>query len=333
MKLKHRVYTSVVPFVSDLGNVFVFVLSRPASENGQNPQEQSSGPSGFSPDVREVRKLARRIGKAIQPMLQDVAQKESSLFGKPYAQHDIPHLETILDQIIATVMHDAQGHQGSEQVGTTCADAVVELSADGATNSPCTATANIVSSSASLPKEELQSNHLWTNSTDNGADTLPSPVHSQNTAIEYHGEAYKDTHSRSHSSKEAGAQAEAIDSSGQLRVTQANPLHNGDKISPDDPPTPPLCDHDTSASFDNGGLPWYVEEFDICGTTLHEERWTGRDVVRGMSEELSEIDDKDLQDMREDMAENGAADEAQAQVKAATKSAAAKKRRRAWRYR
>jgi NuA3 HAT complex component NTO1 len=38
-----------------------------------------------------------------------------------------------------------------------------------------------------------------------------------------------------------------------------------------------------------------VEQFDPDGTTIHEERWTGPEVLRGMSEELSEMDEEELQ--------------------------------------
>jgi NuA3 HAT complex component NTO1 len=38
-----------------------------------------------------------------------------------------------------------------------------------------------------------------------------------------------------------------------------------------------------------------MQPFDPLGTTIHEERWTGRDVMRGMSEELSELDEDELE--------------------------------------
>ncbi|KAJ6164377.1 hypothetical protein N7470_003049 [Penicillium chermesinum] len=38
----------------------------------------------------------------------------------------------------------------------------------------------------------------------------------------------------------------------------------------------------------------------LIGTTIHEERWTGRDVMRGMSEELSELDEDELKDLVDD---------------------------------
>lgn len=55
----------------------------------------------------------------------------------------------------------------------------------------------------------------------------------------------------------------------------------------EEPPTP----------LSQGGIMWYMRPFDPDGVTVHEERWTGREVLRGMSEELSEIDDDDLKDL------------------------------------
>ena len=45
----------------------------------------------------------------------------------------------------------------------------------------------------------------------------------------------------------------------------------------------------------SGGIPWYQQNFNPEGTIVHEERWTGPEVLRGMSEELSEMDDEELQ--------------------------------------
>lgn len=61
-----------------------------------------------------------------------------------------------------------------------------------------------------------------------------------------------------------------------------------------EPLTPALsCEGDVHP-FANGGIPWYMVPFDPVGTTIEEERWTGRDLVRGMSEELSDMDEDEL---------------------------------------
>ncbi|KAF2721823.1 hypothetical protein K431DRAFT_64336 [Polychaeton citri CBS 116435] len=54
---------------------------------------------------------------------------------------------------------------------------------------------------------------------------------------------------------------------------------------------PVVASHDV---LTNGGIPWYLEPFDPIGTTVHEERYTGRAVLREMSEELSDMDEDTL---------------------------------------
>lgn len=68
-------------------------------------------------------------------------------------------------------------------------------------------------------------------------------------------------------------------------------------------PTPELTEEDQQLPLARGGIQWYMQPFDPVGTTIHEERWTGRDVMRGMSEELSELDEDELQDLVDDEAD------------------------------
>lgn len=60
------------------------------------------------------------------------------------------------------------------------------------------------------------------------------------------------------------------------------------------PPTPPLSTGDESYSLSQGGAPWYMDAFSPNGVTVSEEQWTG---VRGMSEDLSDMDEADLSEL------------------------------------
>ena len=65
---------------------------------------------------------------------------------------------------------------------------------------------------------------------------------------------------------------------------------------PFEPPTPPISLQGLrQSSLGDGGIPWYVEPFDPDGTTVFEERWTGPEVLREMSEELSEMGEDELE--------------------------------------
>ena len=87
------------------------------------------------------------------------------------------------------------------------------------------------------------------------------------------------------------------------------------------------------------GVPWYMQSFHPDGTTIEEEQWTGRDLVRSMSEDLSDMDEEEMSGLV-DHAEggkqkaNGDLDhEAPAKATAAAtkkKRAAVTKRKKGW---
>jgi NuA3 HAT complex component NTO1 len=61
-----------------------------------------------------------------------------------------------------------------------------------------------------------------------------------------------------------------------------------------DPPTPPRSEKDLLAPLAHGGIMWYLEPFEPRGTTIHDEEWPGRDLLRELSEPLSELDEDAL---------------------------------------
>ena len=104
-----------------------------------------------------------------------------------------------------------------------------------------------------------------------------------------------------------------------------------------EPLTPPTSSGDDSQPLARGGIPWYMEPFDPLGTTLQEERWTGRELVRGMSEELSDMDEDELSELvvaneagnAPESADAVAAD-LEAKAKAKKRKIANARRRRPW---
>lgn len=55
----------------------------------------------------------------------------------------------------------------------------------------------------------------------------------------------------------------------------------------------------------DGGLPWYLGGFELVGTSAVEEQWTtGREALRSLSEELTDMDDDALKDLEFDVDED-----------------------------
>lgn len=125
---------------------------------------------------------------------------------------------------------------------------------------------------------------------------------------------------------------------------RANGLVSGPRGGPvpsivqaEEPPTPPISTEGDHQALTNGGIPWYMETFDPDGATVQEERWTGRDLVRGMSEELSDMGDEELSGLVDlepinavQETSNGTLHPADAEQLAAARRKAAAKRKR-WR--
>jgi NuA3 HAT complex component NTO1 len=53
-----------------------------------------------------------------------------------------------------------------------------------------------------------------------------------------------------------------------------------------------------------GGIPWYLDGFELRGTSAAQAQWTpGRDALRGLSEELTDMDEEALRDLEFDVDE------------------------------
>ncbi|KAI1335520.1 PHD-finger domain-containing protein [Xylariaceae sp. FL0016] len=105
------------------------------------------------------------------------------------------------------------------------------------------------------------------------------------------------------------------------------------------PPTPPQSNgsfgRQLTDTLTDGGAPWYLQEFELEGTSALQEQWKGREAVRSLSEELTEIDDDELKGLGDEINEdsitaspaNGAAVGGAAQVTPVKKPVKAKKRK------
>lgn len=118
------------------------------------------------------------------------------------------------------------------------------------------------------------------------ASTEPAPVNNL-------------TEIREPTPQDSNASPIRISASDQQPGCKANDSHSsvnqdGKTIFHVEPPTPPLSSEGDTHPLSYGGIPWYMGPFDPVGTTIEEERWTGRELVRGMSEELSDMDEEEL---------------------------------------
>ena len=238
----------------------------------------------MSYDQREKRKLAKRIVKSIQPALEDALGKESELLRRPFAQQ-MKELDEMMFSRRASL-----------------ADFLLDGDLEPAV--PTKLTNGINHSTPKMPNCDGDGH----SPNGNGDSSLQGV--SMQDAVDDDGEDLVAARSIAQLNGELTAEAEQR--LAEQRLAEHTPpastngikkdaemiLHGGFKIQSPvrEPPTPPISLVDNQqATLVQGGIPWYVAQFDPDGTTVHEERWTGPEVLREMSEELSEMDEEELQ--------------------------------------
>ncbi|KAI9790459.1 MAG: nuA3 HAT complex component nto1 [Peltula sp. TS41687] len=306
-KLEARCYTSVSQFSRDFRAIFSSALG---SENApiDDPTMQEdlatiATVAALTSEQKELRKLAKRIIKAVQGHLEGAVQQEAELGGKPF-EKELRELDLLLDNGIFSRRESTVPSFGE-------GPAIDMETTEGK-----------ISQGQSTQPSSLPNGHVPTatphESATQGHSVMVIRQHSVvvNSTADSAVAAQKDENANLQQSlpqQPATAAAATMDGiiETQERTTMEGVTEGVNGIQdpvrePHQPagdrtlqqsgvPTPPLSSsEDLLAPLTYGGIPWYMEPFDPVGTTIHEERWTGREVVRGMSEELSELDEEEL---------------------------------------
>jgi NuA3 HAT complex component NTO1 len=231
--------------------------------------------SSLTAEQKEKKKLAKRIIKAIQPQFEDALRSESDLAGRPY-ERELPNLEALLDQSLRQRQSAHVRNENAIKQALETSQAHEAGQDDGFGNG---------SAEEGKAKEE-DSMHLAPTPDDDSAD---HHLHVQDDAADEAAIAAQFGQDAMHLSTN-GVHGDAMDIDRQ---------DNEEGHSGAPPLTPPRSERDLLAFAAQGGIPWYMEPFSPVGTTIHDEKWSGRDLLRDMSEELSDMDDDELDGLAE----------------------------------
>ena len=271
----------------------------------------------LSADYKEKRKLAKRIVKAAQPSLEDATKKEGEILRKPF-EKELKHLDHLLELSMPSRRNSLSGsHLGD--ITQSAGPEEMQL-------------VNGFSLGVAITNGEHQTSHKEA-ATVNGLglhyDTTLITNNSAAITLGSRGGELNGTGTMKSDTPPLGLDqtppTQGFDS--HMNTSEANP-----GIQIQEPPTPPMSTGDDTQPLSTGGIPWYLETFDPDGTTIQEERWTGRDLVRGMSEELSDMGDEELSglvDLEAAETTRGAGDEEDVAEADATEMAKAEARRKA----
>ncbi|POR33485.1 Peregrin [Tolypocladium paradoxum] len=330
-RVNERFYVTALSFAQDLGDIISAGIASPPKveeDAEERLEEPDSAPSkNMFSDIRERRKLGKRILKATQPFLETALRVESEISNKPFENLQ-RELEALVDASIDTGRAPAaagtEKREGDEEEDTIMVDApdsseiTVKSAFHGKVGAPADADA------------------MDTTEDGDGEDGGNIEVNTSGLGIVDEGAADEMELSRRKSKR--GTVVNGVESSetppdSNGYVTLARPHQTG-------PPTPPQSNgsfgKEPGDSLAEGGILWYLRAMKPEGTSILGEHWAaGRDAVRMLSEDLTDLDDEELKGLVADV--NGtvkaAVLEAEAPVEpaaSATKSKAnskAKKRR------
>jgi NuA3 HAT complex component NTO1 len=291
-KLETRVYTSVTGFAVDLGRVFHSVIYSTGADE-QNTLEHGE----LTPEQRDRKMRAKRIIKLILPAILEIASKEADL-GLRSRDEERHRVEQVLDSCLRPNPESVhfKGDRGYSEDEPENEQMLRQIAPNGQDEVANEETAGHVDDDDKQSTEDVEMADADVGVSSIGPASLPDG-HVNDTG-------------NSLTQRAASDDAVAIPNVEQgdptsARATPVLPaLSNSGSTNPSttnhDPLTPPQTDKDLLAPLARGGVAWYLEAFEPVGTTVHEKRWTGRELLRGMSEELSELDEETVNGLVDD---------------------------------
>jgi NuA3 HAT complex component NTO1 len=269
---------------------------QPAGDTAELQMQISGRAPELSLEQREKRKFAKRIIKFIQPALEEAIKKESELNRKPFEQ-ELKELDLMLENSVMSrrgseVESTMLGGEGLEQPGVpngtdqkANGDVVVAAKLGPLDGAKVTALPQKTEDVAMPDADQAQpSESAAVPQAQTSSSVEHDPGKQETMAIPPPTQVQPKINGVTEKSDENNSVPTE-----QLVESQQEPLT-----------PPPSFKGDQQLPLAQGGIQWYMQPFDPVGTTIHEERWTGRDVMRGMSEELSELDEEELKDLVDD---------------------------------
>jgi NuA3 HAT complex component NTO1 len=256
----------------------------------QQPATQTSAKSDFS-DIRDRKRLGKRILKSVQPQLEAALQLESDINHRSFESLK-QELEGMIEAALELRLNTQATNPPSGGEDVFMIDsAVPEITVGGADAIEDAAAGEAPQEDTEMPDAEDQpvadSGNIEVKTSESENDTkldgVPDAVASFKT-------------------QEPAAEKSEAASMNNVQSLDTPPAINGFDTAPrpqqSGPPTPPQSNgslgKQPTDTLTEGGIIWYLKDFEPEGTSAVQERWPGRDAVRSLSEELTELDEDDI---------------------------------------
>jgi NuA3 HAT complex component NTO1 len=290
-KLETRAYTSVSVFTADLLGTLEKVVGKPMAypTRGDSTSTAASSSRGLTLDQKESKKVAGRIIRSVHPLLAEAKRKELELGGgKPY-EKELQHLEEMFT--LNSLMRNNSVALSADDEPLELVVETTELSNGHAGTSNGITNGHIIKDAAE--DAEMADSTMHETTEHPSLDQLQLEAHRQSSFTEDQLTITTGTALVNGDAPMSPKSNTKVPSAPEQSPASAPDRKN--HIHPEPPSPPSSSDGNTLSWLVNGGIPWYLQPFDPHGIMLSEERWTGMEVLRGMSEELSELDEEEMQ--------------------------------------
>ena len=242
----------MLDFSKDLGAIVADFLNSPIAESEADDQSASNSANAIKlkhSSLKAKKALGKKLVKAVQAPLEDAVRKECQLLKHP-SEIEIERLHAILDETL--LARPGSLMTNGDQVSAN-------------KHAPALNGTELINGQSS--------GKVLQNSREGLADSNDADGSNQpRLALRASGRTR-----RSNTSNEDRPVINGHSNSLENVVEDQN-LHISPKQKEDD----------RSFAAHDGGIPWYMQSFRPEGTTIEEEQWSGRDLVRAMSEDLSD---------------------------------------------
>lgn len=292
-RLRDRYYTSVTDFSRDMSMVFSQVLGENLDGSAHNEQDHgmdtiytqlakampgTAQHSALPQDQKELKRLAKRIAKAVKEPLEEATRKEAELRGREM-EEEIRKLDSMGMFASAVKSGDADGDEDGEAEASNSSKRRSDSDASAIAGASLADDPPMVNGDVDMPDADERTAQSVINLNFTGkSDTLP--IGGSRPTPPSHDTSYASSSNSDHAQKTKPAEP--------LSPPISAPSASGESSNA------PGGSHDFLAK---GGVAWYLTPFDPVGTTVHDERYTGRAVLRDMSEELSDMDEDTLTEL------------------------------------
>ncbi|KAJ8065427.1 hypothetical protein OCU04_006114 [Sclerotinia nivalis] len=299
-KLNQRFYTTTGAFAKDFGSAINAAIMDDAQQGEQKENLAGEIEKTFTKkviiEVRDRRKLGKRIIKAVQPMLEAAIRAECDVV-KTTPEDQLKVLNTLLENCLLP----PEGSNGSF-------DAFADV---GALEPSQDEDMIDVAQSEELASEALESGVVpRLGSPDANAEDIDTdmPDVDASAHVEHDVEDVIHVAPASNPGTDHMIDPQLLDNGIEKTTINGNangitpPDTNGYSSTPEDnqpsPPTPPVSNGENTTDgadvLTNGGIPWYVKDFQPEGTSVLQEVSVENSNGSHASDDLSEMDDEDV---------------------------------------